>query len=122
MDSSGNNIRKKIIKDVRPWGGFKQYVCNEKCSVKIITVNPNQMLSSQAHKKRDELMVILDDGLKIELDDQILLPKPGDEILINRNTKHRVSSLGKQARILEVSFGFFEENDIERFEDIYGRH
>ncbi|MCW4043307.1 MAG: mannose-6-phosphate isomerase, partial [Candidatus Bathyarchaeota archaeon] len=67
-------------------------------------------------------MVILDDGLKIELDDEILLPNPGDEVVINRNTKHRVSSLGKQARILEVSFGFFDENDIERFEDIYGRH
>ena len=80
------------------------------------------MLSSQAHKKRDELMVILDDGLKVELDDKILMPKPGDEILIKRNTKHRVSSLGKPARILEVSFGFFDENDIERFEDIYGRN
>jgi len=122
MDSSGNYIRKKIIEDVRPWGSFKQFAYNEKCSVKIITVNLNQMLSSQAHKKRDELMVILDDGLKIELDDEILLPNPGDEVVINRNTKHRVSSLGKQARILEVSFGFFDENDIERFEDIYGRH
>ncbi|WP_455370111.1 phosphomannose isomerase type II C-terminal cupin domain [[Eubacterium] cellulosolvens] len=121
MDSSGDNIRKKIIEDIRPWGRFKQYACNEKCSVKIITVNPNQMLSSQAHKKRDELMVILDDELKVELDDQTLLPKPGDEIVIKRNTKHRVSSSGKQARILEVSFGFFDENDIERFEDIYGR-
>jgi mannose-1-phosphate guanylyltransferase/mannose-6-phosphate isomerase len=121
MNSSRNDIGKKIIKDTRPWGSFKQYACNEKCSVKIITVNPNQMLSSQVHKKRDELMVILDDGLRIELDDQVLSPKPGDEILINRNTKHRVSSK-KQARILEVSFGFFDENDIERFEDIYGRH
>jgi len=122
MDSNEDYIRKKIIEDVRPWGRFKQYACNENCSVKIITVNPNQMLSSQTHKKRDELMVILDDGLKVELDDQIISPKPGDEILINRNTKHRVSSLGKEARILEVSFGFFDETDIERFEDIYGRH
>lgn len=122
MDSNENYIRKKIIEDIRPWGRFKQYACNEKCSVKIITVNPNQRLSSQTHKKRDELMVILDDGLKVELDDQIISPEPGDEILINRNTKHRVSSLGKEARILEVSFGFFDENDIERFEDIYGRH
>ena len=105
MDSTENYIRKKIIEDVRPWGSFKQYACNEKCSVKIITVNPNQMLSSQAHKKRDEMLVVLDDGLKVELDDQILMPKSGDEILIKKNTKHRVSSLGKPVRILEVSFG-----------------
>ena len=122
MASSGNNIRKKIIEDIRPWGSFRQYAHNEICSVKIITVNPNQMLSSQTHKKRDELWVILDDGLKFWLDDKEFMPKPGDEIFIKRNSKHRLSSLGKQARILEVSFGFFDENDIERHEDIYGRN
>jgi mannose-6-phosphate isomerase len=121
MDSNEDDIRKKIIEDIRPWGSFRQYAHNEMCSVKIITVNPNQMLSSQTHKKRDELWVILDDGLKVELDDKDFMPKLGDEIFIKRNTKHRLASLGKQARILEVSFGFFDENDIERYEDIYGR-
>ncbi len=121
MDLSDNNIRKKIIQDIRPWGNFKQYVYNEECTVKIITVDPNQMLSNQAHKKRDELWVIIDDGLRVELDDKIIDPKPGDEIVIPRNTKHRLSSLGKKGRVLEVSFGYFDENDIERFDDIYGR-
>ena len=43
MDSSVNDIRKKIIEDIRPWGGFKQYAQNEKCSVKIITVNSKEV-------------------------------------------------------------------------------
>ena len=121
MNLKENEIRKKIIEDVRPWGNFRRYAYNEICTVKIITVEPNQMLSKQAHKKRDELWVIIDDGLKIELNDEIFLPNPGDEIVVRRNTKHRVSSLGKRARLLEVSFGYFDENDIKRYEDIYGR-
>lgn len=121
MSSRENDIRKQIKKDIRPWGNFKQYACNDNCTVKIITINPNQMLSKQAHKKRDELWVIIDEGLKVEVDDKISKPKPGDEIVVTRNTKHRISSLGKRCRLLEISFGNFNEKDIERFDDIYGR-
>lgn len=121
MELSENDIRKRIIQDIRPWGDFIRYAHNEECTVKIITVNPKQMLSKQAHKKRDELWVIIDDGLRVELDDKILEPKPGDEIVILRNVKHRLSSLEVKGRVLEVSFGYFDENDIERYHDIYGR-
>lgn len=115
------DIREKIIQDIRPWGNFKRYVHNEECTVKILTVEPNQRLCKQLHKNRDELWVILDEGLQIELDDKIIAPRIGDEIIILRNTKHRLSSLGKKARVLEVAFGYADENDIERLEDDYGR-
>lgn len=121
MSVIDKNIRKKIIKDIRPWGYFKRYANNEKCTVKIITVNPNQVLSRQVHKRRDELWVVIDEGLKAELDDEIFELKPGDELVVTRNTKHRLSSLGKKGRILEVSFGHSDEDDIKRFDDIYGR-
>jgi mannose-1-phosphate guanylyltransferase/mannose-6-phosphate isomerase len=121
MSSREKHIREKIIQDFRPWGNFKQFACNEECAVKIITVEPNQTLSKQAHKKRDELWVIIDDGLRVELDDKIINPKPGDEIVILREVTHRLSSLGKKGRVLEISFGYFDEDDIERFEDVYGR-
>jgi mannose-6-phosphate isomerase len=115
------NIRKKIIKDVRPWGFFVQYAHNEICNVKIITVNSNQALSKQVHQKRDELWVVLDDGLRAELDDRIIDLKAGDEIVVPRKTEHRLSSTGKIGRILEVSFGHFDENDIKRLDDVYDR-
>ncbi len=121
MNEVEKNIRKKIIKDVRPWGHFIQYAHNEICNVKIITVNSNQALSKQIHQKRDELWVVLDDGLRAELDDRIIDLKAGDEIVVPRKTKHRLSSTGKTGRILEVSFGHFDEEDIERLDDIYGR-
>lgn len=121
MNEVEKNIQKKIIKDVRPWGFFIQYAHNEICNVKIITVNSNQVLSKQVHQKRDELWVVLDDGLRAELDDRIIDLKAGDEIVVPRKTKHRLSSTGKIGRILEVSFGHFDEEDIERLDDVYGR-
>ena len=121
MDRVDGKIKTKTVKDVRPWGSFIRYVHNEKCTVKIIEVNPNQMLSKQAHKKRDELWIILDKGLRVEMDDKVINPKPGDEVVITRNTKHRLASLGKRARVLEISLGDFDEDDIERFDDVYGR-
>ncbi|PKK83379.1 MAG: mannose-6-phosphate isomerase [candidate division Zixibacteria bacterium HGW-Zixibacteria-1] len=116
-----DEVLKRIITDIRPWGNFIQYTNNEICTVKIITVDPNQTLSLQSHKKRDELWVVLDEGLRVELDDETLTPKPGDQIFIPRHTKHRLGSIGKRARVMEISFGYFDENDIERYDDIYGR-
>lgn len=116
-----DEIRKKIKSEERPWGNFIQYVHNENCSVKIITVDPDKRLSKQAHKQRDELWVVLDEGLEVELDDKVLHPKPGDEIFILKNTKHRLLSRGEKGRVLEISFGHFDENDIVRFHDDYDR-
>ena len=112
---------KSLKKEKRPWGNFKQFVFNEKCTVKIIEVKPNQTLSKQVHRKRDELWVVLDKGLRVELDDKVINPKPGDEVVIKRKTIHRLSSLGRRARVLEISFGNFDESDVERLEDVYGR-
>lgn len=121
MTSSEQDIKAKIIQDNRPWGNFIQYAHNETCTVKIITVNPQQMLSKQLHQKRDELWVALDAGLQVEIDDKLFQSKPGDVFVIMKNTKHRLSSPKKKGRVLEISFGNFDEADIQRFEDIYGR-
>ena len=118
MQLSEDEIREKIIKDTKPWGGYKRYVYNERCTVKIITVNPNQMLSVQAHKQRDELWIILDEGLRVELDDKIIDPEPGDEIFIQRNNKHRLSSRGKEGRVLEIAFGHADEKTVHRPTDL----
>ena len=105
MTITENGIIEKIIKEERPWGSFKRYVKNMKCTVKILTVYPKQMLSKQVHKKRDELWVILDEGLRVEVNSKTIDPNPGDEIIIPRTAKHRLSSRGKKGKALEISFG-----------------
>jgi len=53
------------------------------------------------------------------IDNQTHSAKPGDRFEIKRTQKHRLVGPG---RIFEVSFGEFDENDIERYEDDYNRN
>jgi mannose-6-phosphate isomerase len=111
-----------LVKVEKPWGRFEQYAHNVPCTVKIITVDPGGILSSQYHHHRDELWVVLDQGTKVELGDKVLSPTPGETLYIPRGMVHRLSCVGERPiRILEVSFGEFDEDDIVRLEDVYGR-
>lgn len=110
------------VKVDKPWGRFEQYTHNLPSTVKIITVEPGGRLSLQYHHGRDELWVVLDTGIRIELGEEILDPEPETTIFIPRGTVHRLSCVGEHpARILEISFGVFDEDDIVRLEDVYGR-
>lgn len=111
----------EIKRETRPWGKFIQYAFNEKCTVKIIIVKKGEELSLQSHEKRRELWVAIDGGLKVELDGEIFFLKKGDFIFIDPQSKHRLSAPYKTGRILEVSFGEFNEKDEIRYEDKYGR-
>jgi len=114
--------RPPSVKVEKPWGKFEQYTHNLPCTVKIITVAPGGKLSRQYHHKRDELWVVLDPGAVVELDGEVLHPEVEDKLFIPRETVHRLSSVGeREVRILEISFGEFDEDDIVRLEDVYGR-
>ncbi|MBG0815958.1 phosphomannose isomerase type II C-terminal cupin domain [Planomonospora sp. ID82291] len=110
-----------VVRDERPWGGFERYTLNEPTTVKIIDVAPGQRLSLQRHEHRDELWVALDPGAVFEIDGERITPAVGDRVLIRAGQTHRLSSSGPAVRILEIAFGHFDEDDIERLEDSYGR-
>ena len=105
----------------KPWGNFRQFTLNEVSTVKILTVEPHQCLSKQSHRNRDEMWVALDEGAEVELDDKRFKPEKGQEILIPRGTVHRLFAYDTTCRMLEISFGIFDEDDIIRYEDAYGR-
>lgn len=114
--------RSGIYEEKRPWGGFRRYTHNQLSTVKIITVNPGEVLSLQYHHHRDELWITLDPGLRVTLDDRVWEAAPYEEIFIPHGSRHRMAAVGKQpSRWLEISFGEFDENDIVRLEDRYGR-
>ncbi|MGH8908638.1 MAG: phosphomannose isomerase type II C-terminal cupin domain [Egibacteraceae bacterium] len=116
------NPLEAIIESFRPWGGFRQYTLNQKTTVKILTVLPGEYLSLQYHQHRDELWLILDGGLWVQLDSEKLEPDVGAELYIPRGTHHRLgNSSSSPARVLEIAFGDFDEDDIHRLEDRYGR-
>jgi mannose-6-phosphate isomerase len=106
----------------KPWGKFEQYTHNAVSTVKIITVRPGGILSLQYHHRRDELWVVLDPGARVEVGGRVLHPQKGEKVFIPRMEEHRLSSASVEpVRILEISFGEFDEEDIVRLEDLYGR-
>jgi hypothetical protein len=48
-------------------------------------------------------------------------PRVGERVFIPRGTVHRLSTAGEEVRILEISFGEFDEEDIVRLDAVYGR-
>lgn len=115
--------RQDIFAQDRPWGDFRQFVSNERVTVKIITVQPGHRLSLQTHTRRGEMWQVLDGPMFIEVDDQAWLAAPGETVWVPRGATHRMSNQSEQpARILEVAFGFFDEDDITRLQDDYARH
>jgi mannose-1-phosphate guanylyltransferase/mannose-1-phosphate guanylyltransferase/mannose-6-phosphate isomerase len=105
----------------RPWGDFERFTHNELCTVKIITVAPGQAFSLQRHKNRDEFWKVLS-GKGF-----ITLGESHEEVVIHKNyaiprgTLHRMESTTEPIIFLEVALGEFDENDIERLDDIYHR-
>ena len=119
-DGMGDRNKRSLIVE-KPWGSFRQFVLNRECTVKIHTIKKGEACSLQSHSRRSELFVPLDEGIVIELDGEKISPMPGDEIYVPLGARHRFSSTIKDARMLEIGFGEFDENDITRHEDRYGR-
>ncbi|SRR3989344_4447040 len=111
---------KKYV-EKRPWGGFQRFTLNEISTVKILTIKPRQKFSLQYHNKRKEFWRFLDNPAKVTIGKKTIKANKGKEIIINPKTLHRIEALDKEVNVLEVSFGKFEENDIIRLEDKYGR-
>ncbi len=105
----------------RPWGSFTRYTNNEVSTVKILNVTKGEEFSLQYHNKREEFWRVLKGQPVITLGEEEIQAKEGDEFNIAVGVKHRVSALENDVEILEISTGEFDENDIVRIEDKYGR-
>jgi mannose-6-phosphate isomerase-like protein (cupin superfamily) len=112
-------MKKLTVK--RPWGQFEQFTQNEMTTVKVISVNPNSSLSLQYHNNRSEFWRVLSGHPLITVGESITTANPGDDITIEKLQKHRIATKDDAVQILEIAYGDFDENDIVRVEDIYGR-
>jgi mannose-6-phosphate isomerase len=110
-----------IKTEKRPWGEFIQFTLNEPTTVKLIVVKPGQELSLQYHHKRRELWKIIAGQPIITVGEKVIEARTGDEIDVPQGAKHRIKSQDTEVQILEISFGEFDEDDIVRLEDKYGR-
>lgn len=109
------------ITDKRPWGSFEQFTHNEKTTVKIISVNPHQQLSLQYHHHRKEYWKIISGSAMVQIGDKKVSAMEGDEFIVVEEQRHRITTEDHPVKILEISYGDFDEADIVRLEDKYGR-
>ncbi|MCO4783713.1 MAG: phosphomannose isomerase type II C-terminal cupin domain [Candidatus Cloacimonetes bacterium] len=109
--------------ETRPWGSFTHLYDTNFTKVKTITVQPNQRLSLQSHKKRSENWTVVQGTATIWLDDSIKDYQVGESTFIPVGTKHRLENKTDQiVEIIEVQTGsYFGEDDIIRYEDDYNR-
>lgn len=122
MTALSADPRERHLFDVRPWGRFDQFTANEPSTVKIITVEPGHRLSLQRHSHRSEYWVIIDGPVDVSVDDAAWTAEAGEKVWVPVGAMHRLGNSGTApVRILEIGFGHFDEDDIERLEDDYAR-
>ena len=107
----------------RPWGDYIVLADEPDHKVKRITVLPGKRLSLQRHRRRMEHWHFLHGQGVITLGDQEIAVAPGSTADIPPLTLHRISNTGSEPLVLiEIQRGdYFGEDDIERFDDDFGR-
>ena len=110
-------------KEERPWGHYIVTDQGNRYKVKSIHVNPGASLSLQKHYHRAEHWVVVEGTAKVEVDGEETLIYENQSTYIPLGAVHRLSNPGRvPLRIVEVSSGaYLGEDDIERYEDNYGR-
>ena len=110
-------------KGVRPWGGYQVLHVDGLMKVKRIVVTPKGRLSLQYHHKRSEHWFIVQGRGKMEVGDAVWIVEKGDSMNIAVGLKHRIENVGTEDLIfVEVQTGeAFDEDDIVRISDDYGR-
>lgn len=107
----------------RPWGSYCVLGEGPHFKIKRIEVNPGCKLSLQSHQYRSEHWVVVSGIAKVINDDRELIVNTNESTYIAAGHKHRLENTGPQTLvIIEVQCGVYVgEDDIERFEDYYGR-
>lgn len=107
----------------RPWGRFEILLDTPHYKSKRLVLFPGKKISYQRHKFRTENWTVLRGTASVLLDDKEIIAQPGDHIVIPPGTKHRLGNRGNEPlEILEAQTGsYFGEDDIERFDDDFGR-
>jgi mannose-6-phosphate isomerase-like protein (cupin superfamily) len=108
----------------RPWGSFTVLHSDSSHQVKKLVLNPGMRLSLQSHKYRAEHWFIVSGTGLVQLEEELIKVQQGDSVDIPIGTKHRMTSTSDDPLVfVEVQTGIsFDENDITRHEDDYGRN
>lgn len=107
----------------RPWGSYDSLEAGDRFQVKRIVVKPGASLSLQKHHHRAEHWIVVSGTAEVTCDDKVFLLGENQSTYIPLGSKHRLRNPGKVAlELIEVQSGsYLGEDDIVRFDDVYGR-
>ncbi|HEY1077194.1 MAG TPA: mannose-1-phosphate guanylyltransferase/mannose-6-phosphate isomerase [Fontimonas sp.] len=107
----------------RPWGSYETLAAGPRFQVKRIIVKPGQKLSEQMHHHRAEHWIVVSGTAKVRCEGKEFLLSENQSTYIPIGGRHRLENPGMQPmELIEVqSGGYLGEDDIVRFDDIYGR-
>ena len=107
----------------RPWGWYDSIESGVNFQVKRLHVNPGAKLSLQMHHKRAEHWVVIDGEASVINGEETLTLTKGESTYIPLGVTHSLENKTRQTlEIIEVQSGsYLGEDDIVRFEDVYGR-
>ena len=119
--------RQEIVshrKVYRPWGSYETVDSGHRFQVKRITVNPGAKLSLQKHFHRAEHWTVVSGAAIVTRGEDEVLLKEDESTYIPLGTLHRLENPGKiPLELIEVQSGsYLGEDDIVRFDDVYGRN
>jgi mannose-1-phosphate guanylyltransferase/mannose-6-phosphate isomerase len=107
----------------RPWGSYEGIDVGDRYQVKRITVNPRASLSLQMHHHRAEHWIVVKGTARVTRGEDVFILSENESTYIPIGTRHRLENPGTiPLEMIEVQSGsYLGEDDIVRFEDIYGR-
>jgi len=108
---------------IRPWGTYRILEESSRFKIKSIVVNVGAVLSLQRHMHRTEHWVVTCGTAQVTIGEKTFFVHEGESTFVPKSTLHRLGNPGQiPLEIIEVSNGeYVGEDDIERFEDKYGR-
>ena len=107
----------------RPWGWYESLENRGSHQVKHLYVSPGQKISLQSHNHRAEHWTVVSGYAEVVLDEVVHKLRPNESIMIPVGSRHRLANIGDEPlSVIEVQCGdYLGEDDIVRYEDIYGR-
>lgn len=107
----------------RPWGLYDSLESGDRFQVKRIVVKPGAALSLQMHHHRAEHWIVVKGVAEVTCDDKVFLLAENQSTYLPLGSKHRLRNPGKvPVELIEVQSGsYLGEDDIVRYDDVYGR-
>lgn len=107
----------------RPWGCYTVLEDGAQYKIKRLVVDPGKKLSLQRHGRRSEHWVVVSGEAEVTIDDATMSLASGESTYIPAGTRHRLANANDDPlEIIEVQIGdYLGEDDIERFDDDFGR-